>query len=488
MVLQNTLLFLLGVFPGLTTLVAEDPASSSLSDQARRPNIVLVMADDQGWGQTGYYNHPYLKTPNLDAMAANGLRFDRFYAGGPVCSPTRASVLTGRTHDRTGVWNHGAPLRLQEKTIAQALKDAGYATAHFGKWHLNGIRGPGVPVLGDDITSPGALGFETWLTVTNFFDLNPVMSRQGDFEEFKGDSSEILVGEALEFMKKHRDAPFFTVIWYGSPHDPWVATEADRASFAHLSEKEQHHYGELVALDRSIGTLRKGLRELGMAENTLVWYCSDNGGLSPFGPATVGGLRGWKGTIWEGGLRVPGIIEWPSRIRESRVTKHPAGVVDIFPTVLAILGLDRSSMLRPHDGVSLLPLIEGDPSEMRPKPLGFHTDGRAALVDNDYKLVVENIKEGVFQLYDLILDPKESKNIFYDQPEVAARMVQKYVGFNESVQASMVGRDYPEGRVNPNQPPRIFWWEMKSYEPYFDDWLTRPEYGARLKRYLETKK
>ena len=114
------------------------------------PNIILVMADDQGWGQTGYYNNPVLKTPNLDAMAANGLRFDRYYAAAPVCSPTRASVLTGRTNLRTGVLSHGYALRRQEKTIAQALKAAGYATGHFGKWHLNGLRGPGVPILAED--------------------------------------------------------------------------------------------------------------------------------------------------------------------------------------------------------------------------------------------------------------------------------------------------------------------------------------------------
>ena len=121
---------------------------------AEPPNIILVMADDQGWGQTGYYNHPLLKTPNLDAMAAAGLRFDRFYAGAPVCSPTRATVMTGRTNDRTGVQNHGFGLRRQERTVAQALRHAGYATGHFGKWHLNGIRGPGVPIFADDDQSP----------------------------------------------------------------------------------------------------------------------------------------------------------------------------------------------------------------------------------------------------------------------------------------------------------------------------------------------
>ncbi|MCA1810059.1 MAG: sulfatase-like hydrolase/transferase, partial [Lentisphaerae bacterium] len=122
---------------------------------AGKPNIVLIMTDDQGWGETGYYNHPVLKTPNLDAMAANGLRFDRFYAAAPVCSPTRATVLTGRTNDRAGVHDHGYPLRLQEKTLPRALQQQGYRTAHFGKWHLNGIRGPGVPIFKDDPYGPG---------------------------------------------------------------------------------------------------------------------------------------------------------------------------------------------------------------------------------------------------------------------------------------------------------------------------------------------
>lgn len=453
-----------------------------------RPNIVFVMSDDQGWGQVGYYNHPFLKTPNLDDMASKGLRFDRFYAGGPVCSPTRASVLTGRTHNRTGVWNHGAPFHTQERTIAQALRDAGYATAHFGKWHLNGIRGPGVPVLRDDPVSPGEVGFDTWLTVTNFFDIDPVMSRQGDFEEFEGDSSEVIVDEALKYMAKQKNGPFFTVIWYGSPHDPFLATEEDRAAFTDQSEASQHHHGELVALDRSIGTLRKGLRDIGVADNTLVWYCSDNGGLPAFSPVAVGGLRGNKGTIWEGGLRVPGIIEWPKVIKEGRVIKHPAGVVDMFPTVLDILGIDSSPMLQPNDGMSILHLIEGDSSDVRPKPLGFHSDNRAAIVDNDYKLVIDDIDGGVFQLFDLVVDPKESKNILYEQPGKASEMIQKYVAFNDSVQASMRGKDYPEGRVNQNQPPRVFWWEMEAYEPFFEDWLKRPEYGARLKRYLKSQK
>src|SRR5688500_11868579 len=146
---------------------------------AERPHIILVMADDMGWGETGYRNHPVLRTPNLDAMAGAGLRFDRSYAGAPNCSPTRASVMTGRSNDRCGVENHGYALRGQEKTVAQALRDAGYTTAHFGKWHLNGISGPGAPVLAGDDHSPSHFGFDEWLSVTNFFDLDPIMGRLG---------------------------------------------------------------------------------------------------------------------------------------------------------------------------------------------------------------------------------------------------------------------------------------------------------------------
>jgi arylsulfatase A-like enzyme len=244
---------------------------------ATRPNIILVMTDDQGWGETSYNGHPILKTPNLDAMAENGLRLDRFYAA-PNCSPARASILTGRSNDRTTVLNHGHALRRQEKVLPTALKKAGYATGHFGKWHLNGYSGPGVPILRDDSHHPGVFGFDYWYSVTNFFELNPLMSRNGEFEDVKGDSSDIIVNEALKFIeeKSKAEQPFFTVIWYGSPHLPWRALEKDKAAFKDLTPSSAEHYGELVAMDRSIGTLRAGLRKLDIHENTIIWFNSDN--------------------------------------------------------------------------------------------------------------------------------------------------------------------------------------------------------------------
>lgn len=466
----------------VVSTVLQSGADMAVAAPSPRPNIVLVMADDMGWGQTGYYKHLILKTPHLDAMAANGLRFDRFYAGAPVCSPTRASVLTGRTNDRTGVESHGYALRRQERTAAQALREAGYATGHFGKWHLNGLRGPGVPILSSDDHNPGEFGFEDWLSVTNFFDRNPIMSRNGDFEELTGDSSEIIVAEALRFIEKQAKAkqPFFTVIWYGTPHSPWVAAEEDKTSFRKLNANSQEHYGELVAMDRSIGALREGLRSLGVEQNTLLWFCSDNGGLPKIKPDTVGGLRGYKGSVYEGGLRVPAIIEWPQGIPKPRVTAYPACTMDILSTLVTVTGLPDSARLQPQDGVSLEPLFHRD-LDRRETPIGFRHTGRGALIDNNYKLITLNTEQDTYHLYDLDRDPQEQHDIFAAQPAVAKRLRAEFQRWNQSVRASVAGKDYPEGFVSPTEPKPRFWTEVDEYVPYFDAWKKRPEYKSRLK-------
>lgn len=446
-----------------------------------RPNIVLVMADDQGWGQTGYYHHPVLKTPNLDKMAQHGLRFDRFYAGAPVCSPTRASVLTGRANDRTGVESHGYALRRQEITIAKILGGAGYATGHFGKWHLNALRGPGVPILKSDDHNPGEFGFDQWLSVTNFFDRDPILSRRGSFEEFQGDSSEIVVEQALEFIGQQSvsGTPVLAVIWYGTPHNPFRAAAPDMRAFAELDEQSRQHYGELVAMDRSIGTLRRGLRELGIGENTLVWFCSDNGGLPKIKPETVGGLRGNKGTIYEGGLRVPGIIEWPAGIASPRTTAYPASVLDIVPTLLAITSVSHPDEARPSDGISLLPLFSRELGR-REKPIPFRHIGRAAWIDNHMKLLTNDISSGEFELYDLNSDSAEASDLAQQRPDVVARMKQQLLAWNASVDDSFAGKDYPAGRVDPREPKPRFWTEVDQYKPFFEQWRSRWEYRSRL--------
>jgi arylsulfatase A-like enzyme len=459
-----------------------------LSAPPARPNIVLIMADDMGWGETGYRGHPVLKTPHLDSMAASGLRFERFYAGAPVCSPTRASVLTGRANDRTGVLSHGYALRLQEKTIAQALRAAGYVTGHFGKWHLNGLRGPGAPILATDERHPGRFGFDEWVSVTNFYDLDPLMSRMGRIEEFQGDSSEIAVSEAVKFLEGHHagDKPMFAVIWYGTPHSPFRALPEDKLPFSQLDGNSANHYGELVAMDRSIGTLRQALRRLGIAENTLLVFCSDNGGLPGIAPETVGGLRGNKGSVYEGGLRVPGIIEWPAVVKP-RITHFPACTMDLFPTVADILGLPGDVMVQPVDGISLQPLLSGEIRERR-RPIPFRFGNKAAVIDHRYKLLTDNLERGEFQLYDLEADPREANDLSASQPDVFARLKQQLLAWNETVEASFAGRDYPEGAVMPADPEPQNWYDTMTYQPYLPAWQDRWEFKSHLERRDKPKK
>ena len=449
----------------------------------QRPNIILIMTDDQGWGQTGYYNHPLLKSPNLDEMANNGLRFDRFYAGAPVCSPTRASVLTGRSNDRTGVYNHGYRLRLQEKTISKALKNNGYLTAHFGKWHLNGLRGPGAPILKDDKYGPQNFGFDHWLSVTNFFDINPLMSENGDFIDFNGNSSEIIFNEALSFIKEknNKEMPFFIVIWDGSPHSPFIADDEDNIDFKNLDERSKNHYGELVAFDNSLGDFRKGLQDLGISNNTILWFNSDNGGLGKkqnISPSTVGGLKGQKGDIWEGGIRVPSIIEWPSVIK-SRISTYPSSTMDIFPTIVDILNLPDSTMLMPLDGESLFPLFNSKLGKRKNK-IPFRYLDKGALIDNNFKLVVTSIKKNNFELYDLLNDPKESLNISSSYPIVFQEMKDEFIEWNKSVNESINGNDYNEKFIN--EDGREWWPSDERYKPFLNDLIKRPEYTEYIKR------
>jgi len=352
--------FLKAVGAGIC-FVAARGVSAPAAGSSGKPNIILCMADDQGWGDMAYNGHPVLKTPNFDAMAAAALRFDGFYAAAPVCSPTRGSVMTGRHPNRFGCFKWGYTLRPQETTVAEALKTAGYVTGHFGKWHLGSVR-KGSPV------NPGASGFDEWFSAPNFFDNDPILSREGIAVQTRGESSMVTVDAALEFIRKHAETPqpFLAVVWFGSPHGPHQAIEEDSALYADQNKKQQHFYGEITGMDRAFGKLRKELRALGIHENTILWYCSDNGGLP--GVGTTGG-RGNKGQIYEGGLRVPAILEWPLHIPKPRTTDVRCNTSDIYPTLLEIAGVRLENQL-PLDGISLVPLIDGR-MNARPKPMGF---------------------------------------------------------------------------------------------------------------------
>jgi len=439
-----------------------------------RPNIVLVMADDQGWGDTGYNGHPELKTPHLDAMAAAGLRLNRFYTAHFNCSPTRASVMTGRHPHRMGTFGPGSPIRAQELTVAKVLQGAGYATGHFGKWHLNGKNGdrdtktpPGRAILANDPLSPGKLGFDEWVSADNFYDLDPVLGRNGVAEKFKGDGSDIAMDEALKFIRKSAGAgkPFFTVVWFGNPHTPHEALPADKALYEKFSASEQSYYGELTGIDRNVGKLRAALRELKVADDTLVWYTSDNGGAA--GPKSTGNLRGSKGTLWEGGLRVPGIVEWPARIPKPFASDMPSSTLDIYQTVLAATGAKAEKQIQPLDGINLLPLFERQ-MDARGKAIPFvarinQPGSHAALLDWPYKLHTDASgargKKGAVggevkpvMLFDVSKDPKETTDLAAQQPERVVRMRAELNAWKASVERSLAGADYggPVGKPAPN--------------------------------------
>ena len=431
-----------------------------------RPNIILIMSDDQGWGQVGYMSHPHLKgnTPNLDAMAENGIRFNRFYAAASVCSPTRASVLTGRSPRRTGVPGLHMRLCLQEKTLPRALKDAGYATAHFGKWHLGGVQGSAMPILPDDPNGPAHYGFDEWLSATNYIEMDPLMTHNGEIVSLEGESSVLMVEAGLKFIEAQRDHPTFTVLWYGSPHFPYTALEQDMEGLPKdMDKKVRNILGEIIAIDRSIGMLRDRLRELKLEENTLIWFCSDNGGRD-HDPHSQARLRDFKGSLYEGGIRVPGLIEWPGTI-EPQVTDFPASTMDIMPTLVDLLKLPGDSMLGVVDGESIVPLFSGN-TPQRTRPIFFGNKG-TALIDGRYKLVKNGNGKGTpWELFDLEKDPGEATDLAAQLPGRLEEMKAEALAIETSIDASELGKDYPEGKVL--QPQRSTpWMEMPAYQKLY---------------------
>ena len=450
-----------------------------------KPNIVLVMADDQGWGDMAYNGHPRLQTPYFDEASAAGLRFDRFYAAAPVCSPTRASIMTGRTPNRSKVFKWGYPLRPQETTVAEVLKTAGYMTAHFGKWHLGSVRSKSP-------SHPGVHGFDYWFSAPNFYDNDAVLSAQGRAVATQGESSFVTVDAAIEWMRGHAaaDRPFFAVVWFGSPHAPHRASKKYFDMYADVEdERKRNFYGEVTGMDAAFGKLREAIADMGVREETVLWYTSDNGALPHVGSA--GPHRGLKSDVYDGGLLVPSFVEWPAKITAPRKTSIRAATYDLYPTVLEIAGARANHQPR-LDGVSLLPLIERR-MDRREKPMGFwdtiakgistpslqwmgelleaqqaggdlephessmhaaelpdppHSrdsfPGHAAWIDGDWKLHRIEDEAGAvsWELYDLASDPREEHDVIGEQAALAAQLRRPFVEWLESVVDSLNGEDY----------------------------------------------
>jgi len=497
-----------------TLLLAFAAIGSSPLRADAPPNIVLMLSDDHGWEETGYNGHPYVKTPVLDEMAASGLRLDRFYAAHPSCSPTRASFLTGRHPNRMGTFSPGWSMRPEEVTIAHVLAGAGYRCAHLGKWHVGAVKA-------ESPVSPLAMGFHESLSHDNFFELDPYLSRNGGPPEMhEGESSEILIEETFRFIERSLEAgqPFFAYVCFGSPHEPYSGFPHDLELYDELPEKYpqetsrltcnetglqvtralgavlRERYAEITAMDRSIGMLRDWLEERGLRENTIVLYCSDNGTSRDAVLATP--LRGHKSQLYEGGVRVPAVVEWPAKIPDPVESAAIVSTSDMLPTFAAMVGAELPD--RPVDGINLVPLLSGEMGQ-RPQPLFFwefnqrrlramedelepwidpelqkgttplvklangiatrnfrnyhypeieevdYTGGRVAMASR-YKLVVHEatLGEAKVELFDIVADPAETKDLSAEKPEVVESLSQDLREWQESVLHSLSGGDYED--------------------------------------------
>ena len=425
----------------------------------------MLLADDLGFQDIGCYGGP-VKTPAIDRLAEGGVRFTDFYSGCAVCSPSRATLLTGRHHIRAGVysWIHDPSQRShlleREVTLAELLKKAGYATAHVGKWHL------GLPTPQREKPTPDKHGFDYWFATWNNASpshRNPTnFIRNGEaVGELKGYACQLVVDEAIRWLKRERDkkAPFFLNVWFHEPHAPIAAPEEIVTRYGRAKDKAAIYSGTIDNTDRAIARLIEALNSAAPPEDTLVIYASDNGS---YREDRTGELRGRKGGNWEGGIRVPGIFHWPGKIAAGRKVTTPAGLVDVLPTVCGLLGLEKPGV---HlDGTDLSPLLaleEGIFTRNQPlfwhlqrsKPIVAMRDGRYSIVaERDYVLSSNNmfkeswipaIKAGGyrnFQCFDLEADPSQTDDLSSERPELLETLKKKLLEINKSVMAD--GHDW----------------------------------------------
>ncbi|AGA29848.1 sulfatase-like hydrolase/transferase [Singulisphaera acidiphila] len=406
------------------------------------PNVVVILADDQGWGDLSVHGNTNLKTPNIDSLARDGALFERFYVC-PVCAPTRAEFLTGRYHPRggvRGVTSGGERLDLNEKTIAETFKSAGYATGAFGKWH-NGTQFP---------YHPNARGFDEYYGFTSghwgeYFD--PPLEHNGRPVQGNGFITDDLTDHAISFIKASKDRPFFCYLPFNTPHSPMQVPDRFYDKFKNAALKLRAHDAEREDLmmtraalamceniDENVGRVLKTLEDLSLDQKTIVLYFSDNG---PNSWRWNGGMRGRKGSTDEGGVRSPLLIRWPKQIRpETRVAKISAAI-DLLPTLTDLAGIPVKSD-KPLDGVSVAPLLLGTAFENQADRMIFsHWNGKVSVRTQDFRL------DATHRLYDMVRDPGQQHDVARDRPEVASRLTQAVARWKADVLADLKQDDRP---------------------------------------------
>lgn len=443
-----------------------------------RPNIILVITDDQGYGDLSCHGNPLLRTPHLDRLHDEAVRFTNFHVS-PTCAPTRAALLTGRHEFRNGVThtiNERERLRPEATTIAQVLKTAGYATGIFGKWHLGDepdrwpskrgfdemyIHGAG----GIGQTYPGSCG-----DAPNNHYQDPVILHNGAFEKPRGYCTDLFFGQAMQWIEQRKDeGPFYCHIATNTPHAPLECRAEDEARYAgRCTTNEAKFYGMIANIDDNVGRLLSKLDELNLSKKTLVIYMSDNGG-------TVGcerfnaGMRGQKGTPYQGAIRVPSFWRWPGKIspdEREQLTAH----LDFFPTLAELAGAQISPAIKTKlEGRSLLPLLEGKtnwPNRQLVTHVGRWERGQAArakfancaIRDQRYKLV-SAAKDGsrAWALYDLEKDPSEKTDVVSSYPSIARELEDRYNHWWDSIQPDLVNED---AAIPPMNPFKEFYWRQ----------------------------
>lgn len=417
--------------PGLKLLIAFVGFAFNVL-HAEKPNIVVILADDMGWGDSETFGNKLIKTPNMNRLAEQGVKFTQCYSAAGVCSPSRSAVLTGRTPYRNGVWRHlsgkhDTHLRASEITYPELLKEAGYTTCHVGKWHLLSLQQFNNP----EFPQPGDQGYDYWMYTQN----NAIKShknpnnfvRNGEnVGTMEGYSAQLVAGEAVHWLKDVRDKekPFVLSVWFHEPHSP-IATDP-RFQELYKGQENSKYMGNVTQMDNGIGMVLDALDEQGVSDNTLVFFSSDNGPVPAYGGSS-GGLRGNKRNEYEGGIRVPGLARWPGHIKPGTVSDVPVVGTDIFATALEIADVPLPTD-RTIDSVSMVPAFSGKPVE-RKIPLFWRThvsspQDRVAMRVGDWKIVGDETLTK-FQLFNIQKDWKEEKDLAAEMPEKTEEMKRK---------------------------------------------------------------
>ncbi|MHC4495914.1 MAG: arylsulfatase, partial [Planctomycetota bacterium] len=422
-------------------LAAAVPIRGQAASTNERPNIVVILTDDQGWGDLSLHGNINLATPNVDSLARDGAIFDRFFVCA-VCAPTRAEFLTGRYHPRGGV--HGVTtgaerLNVDEKTIGDTFKAAGYATAAFGKWH-NGTQYP---------YHPNGRGFDEYYGFCsghwgNYFD--PILEHNGKIVRGKGYIIDDLTDHALEFIEKNRNRPFFCYLPYNTPHSPMQVPDRffDRFKDNPIKMRNRDPQNEQLEktrcalamcenIDWSVGRVLKKLEDLKLAGNTIVIYFSDNG---PNSWRWNGGMKGRKGSTDEGGVRVPCAIRWPGRIKPGKKISRIAGAIDFLPTLADMAGIQIVGS-KPLDGISIKPLLLTKTKNWPDRMIFSHQRGRVSLRTQRYRL------DHTGKLFDMKNDQGQNRDVSNDKPQVAARLRKAVARWKEEVLAGPSKDDRP---------------------------------------------